>query len=80
MLSLNFDEALSRILAYLPKKRRTYLFSATMTSKVAKLEKASLRDPAKVQVSEHKFATVELVRGTGVCYCACPPLTRRASA
>jgi hypothetical protein len=34
MLSLNFDEALARILLHLPKKRRTYLFSATMTSKV----------------------------------------------
>lgn len=59
MLSLNFEEALERILAYLPKKRRTYLFSATMTSKVAKLQKASLRDPVKVAVSEHKYETVK---------------------
>lgn len=61
MLSLNFEEALGRILAYLPKKRRTFLFSATMTSKVAKLQKASLRDPVKVSVSDHKYATVEQV-------------------
>lgn len=59
MLSLNFEEDLERILVYLPKKRRTYLFSATMTSKVSKLQKASLRDPVKVSVSEHKYETVK---------------------
>ncbi len=62
MLSLNFEEALGRILVHLPKRRRTFLFSATMTSKVAKLQKASLRDPVKVSVSDHKYATVEQVR------------------
>lgn len=49
MLSMNFEEALSRIVLELPKQRRTFLFSATMTSSVAKLERASLNDPVKVE-------------------------------
>ena len=34
----------------LAQERRTQLFSATMTSKVAKLQRACLRDPVKVEV------------------------------
>ena len=58
MLSLDFEEAINTILAALPREgRRTYLFSATMTSKVAKLQRASLVDPVRVEVSE-KYSTV----------------------
>jgi ATP-dependent RNA helicase DDX47/RRP3 len=58
MLSLDFEEAINTILAALPREgRRTYLFSATMTSKVAKLQRASLVDPVRVEVSE-KYGTV----------------------
>jgi len=56
MLSMDFEEEINKILGVLPKERRTLLFSATMTSKVAKLQKASLSDPVKVEVS-HKFQT-----------------------
>ena len=45
-----------KILAVIPRERRTFLFSATMTSKVAKLQKASLINPVKVEVS-NKFQT-----------------------
>jgi ATP-dependent RNA helicase DDX47/RRP3 len=58
MLSLDFEEAINTILAALPRDgRRTFLFSATMTSKVAKLQRASLVDPVRVEVSE-KYSTV----------------------
>ena len=57
MLSLDFEEAINTILASLPRDRHTYLFSATMTSKVAKLQRASLRDPVRVEVSS-KYTTV----------------------
>ena len=58
MLSLDFEEAINTILAALPRDgRRTFLFSATMTSKVAKLQRASLVDPVRVEVSE-KYGTV----------------------
>ena len=42
----------------IPKERSTYLFSATMTKKVAKLQRASLKDPVKVEVSS-KYQTVD---------------------
>lgn len=56
MLSMDFEEELNKILAVIPRERRTFLFSATMTSKVAKLQRASLSDPVKVEVS-NKFQT-----------------------
>jgi superfamily II DNA/RNA helicase len=55
MLSMDFEEELNKILASLPAnkgmaggERRTFLFSATMTSKVAKLQRASLHKPIMV--------------------------------
>ena len=57
MLSLDFEEAIGKILAALPRERATSLFSATMTSKVAKLQRACLRDAVRVEVSS-KYATV----------------------
>jgi len=42
---------LDKIVTASNKDRRTYLFSATMTSKVAKLQRASLRNPVKIEVS-----------------------------
>lgn len=56
MLSEDFEEEINKILAVIPSTRRTCLFSATMTDKVAKLQKASLVDPVKVEVST-KFQT-----------------------
>jgi ATP-dependent RNA helicase DDX47/RRP3 len=58
LLSMNFEDALDKILSCLPKKRRTFLFSATMTNKVNKLQRASLRNPVKVEVSSSKHQTV----------------------
>jgi ATP-dependent RNA helicase DDX47/RRP3 len=58
MPSLDFEEAINTILAALPREgRRTYLFSATMTTKVAKLQRAALVDPVRIEVSE-KYGTV----------------------
>jgi ATP-dependent RNA helicase DDX47/RRP3 len=56
MLSMDFEEEINQILAVIPKERNTFLFSATMTSKVAKLQKASLSSPVKIEVS-NKFQT-----------------------
>lgn len=58
LLNLDFEEAIDLILQAIPKDRNSYLFSATMTSKVAKLQRASLRNPVKVEVSD-KYATVD---------------------
>lgn len=60
MLSMDFEEEIDKILDVIPDYqggRRTMLFSATMTSKVQKLQRASLHDPVKVEVQRHKFQT-----------------------
>ncbi|KAG7085574.1 ribosomal RNA processing protein [Marasmius oreades] len=51
LLESDFGIAVDEILKTLPKERTTYLFSATLTDKVAKLQRANLRNPARVQVS-----------------------------
>jgi ATP-dependent RNA helicase DDX47/RRP3 len=56
MLSLDFEQELNELLQVIPEERRTLLFSATMTSKVQKLQRACLKDPVKVEVST-KFQT-----------------------
>ncbi|CAI2366261.1 unnamed protein product [Moneuplotes crassus] len=57
LLNLDFEKQINQILSTIPKKRRTFLFSATMTSKVHKLQRASLVDPVKIEVSD-KYQTV----------------------
>jgi len=56
MLSLDFEQELNELLQVIPEDRKTLLFSATMTSKVQKLQRACLKDPVKVEVST-KFQT-----------------------
>mmetsp|Transcript_40710 Transcript_40710/g.69514 ORF Transcript_40710/g.69514 Transcript_40710/m.69514 type:complete len:541 (+) Transcript_40710:157-1779(+) len=59
MLSMDFEREIHEILEVIPdheKGRRTMLFSATMTSKVDKLQRASLVNPIRVEVST-KFQT-----------------------
>ncbi len=61
MLSMDFEEEINKILDEIPDSsqgRRTMLFSATMTSKVEKLQRASLSNPIRVEVST-KFQTPE---------------------
>jgi ATP-dependent RNA helicase DDX47/RRP3 len=51
LLDMDFGPVIDNILKVMPKERTTYLFSATMTTKVAKLQRASLMNPIKVEVS-----------------------------
>ena len=51
LLTMDFGKEIEKILKVIPKERQTMLFSATMTDKVAKLQRASLKNPVKVQVS-----------------------------
>ncbi|EGG02392.1 uncharacterized protein MELLADRAFT_75483 [Melampsora larici-populina 98AG31] len=57
LLDMDFGPVIDKILKVIPKERKTYLFSATMTTKVAKLQRASLNNPVKVEVSA-KYDTV----------------------
>merc|ERR1719411_1018676 len=58
ILNQDFEVELNKILRCIPTERRSMLFSATMTKKVAKLQRASLKDPVKVEVSG-SYQTVE---------------------
>ena len=51
LLNMDFEKEINQILEIIPKNRNTFLFSATMTNKVSKLQRASLSDPVKVEVS-----------------------------
>src|SRR5277367_3135770 len=54
LLDLDFGPILDKILKVLPTSssgRRTYLFSATMTSKVESLQRASLSNPLRVSIT-----------------------------
>jgi len=55
-LSMDFEKEIHQILQVIPRDRKTFLFSATMTTKVAKLQKASLINPVKIEIST-KFQT-----------------------
>ncbi|CAF2144861.1 unnamed protein product [Brassica napus] len=49
LLNEDFEKSLNQILEEIPRDRKTYLFSATMTKKVVqKLQRACLRNPVKV--------------------------------
>ena len=50
LLNLDFEQEIDQILKVIPSEdRRTLLFSATMTTKVAKLQRACLVNPVKVR-------------------------------
>ncbi|CAJ2512703.1 Uu.00g008220.m01.CDS01 [Anthostomella pinea] len=57
LLDMDFGPILDKLLKFLPRERRTFLFSATMSSKVESLQRASLRDPIRVSVSA-RYQTV----------------------
>ena len=51
LLDMDFGPIIDKLLKVIPKERHTFLFSATMTTKVAKLQRASLMNPVKIEVS-----------------------------
>ncbi|KAJ5157433.1 ATP-dependent rRNA helicase rrp3 [Penicillium canariense] len=62
LLDMDFGPLLDRILRVLPKERRTFLFSATLSSKVESLQRASLSNPLRVSVSSSKYQTVSTLQ------------------
>ncbi|RXM92173.1 ATP-dependent RNA helicase DDX55 [Acipenser ruthenus] len=52
LLDMGFEASLNTILGYLPKQRRTGLFSATQTQEVENLVRAGLRNPVRITVKE----------------------------
>jgi ATP-dependent RNA helicase DDX47/RRP3 len=62
MLSLDFEKEIQEILRVIPEDRNSYLFSATMTKKVNKLQKLSLKDPTMVEVSNKMQTPKSLIQ------------------
>ncbi|XP_072908111.1 ATP-dependent RNA helicase DDX55 [Hemitrygon akajei] len=56
LLDLGFEASLNTILGFLPKQRRTGLFSATQTDEVETLVRAGLRNPVRITVKEKGMA------------------------
>ena len=58
LLDMDFGPSIDKILKFIPRERRTFLFSATISSKIESLQRASLRDPVRVSISSNKYQTV----------------------
>lgn len=54
MLDMGFHDDIMRIISYLPQKRQTLMFSATMPPKILQLAKTILHDPVEVSVALSK--------------------------
>ncbi|KAA8527189.1 hypothetical protein F0562_008582 [Nyssa sinensis] len=61
LLNEDFEKAIDEILNVIPRERKTYLFSATMTNKVRKLQRACLRNPVKIEAAS-KYSTVDTLK------------------
>ncbi|KAF3784256.1 DEAD-box ATP-dependent RNA helicase 10 [Nymphaea thermarum] len=61
LLNMDFEKEIDEILNNIPKERKTYLYSATMTKKVGKLQRACLKNPVKVEASS-KYSTVDTLK------------------
>ncbi|XP_022883395.1 DEAD-box ATP-dependent RNA helicase 10-like [Olea europaea var. sylvestris] len=68
LLNEDFEKTIDEILGVIPRERRTYLFSATMTKKVKKLQRACLKNPVKIEAAS-KYSTVDTLKQQ---YCFVP--------
>lgn len=57
LLNLDFEKQITEILNIIPKERTAYLYSATLTSKVEKLQRVSLNNPTRIEINS-KYKTV----------------------
>lgn len=66
LLDMDFGASIDKILKVLPRTRHTYLFSATLSSKVESLQRASLSNPLRISVSS-KYQTVSTLQSYYLC-------------
>ncbi len=67
MLDMGFYDDIMQIVARLPKKRQTLLFSATMPVEIQKLAQSILTDPVAVKLAVSKPAE-KILQAAYVCY------------
>jgi ATP-dependent RNA helicase DeaD len=68
MLDMGFAEDLEKILAALPKRRQTALFSATIPSRIQKIAEGHLQSPVRLTIARPKAAEGELPKVRQVAY------------
>ncbi|KAL4963573.1 RNA-dependent ATPase RRP3 [Aspergillus stella-maris] len=66
LLDMDFGTSIDQILRALPRERKTYLYSATLSSKVESLQRASLSNPIRISVSS-KYQTVSTLQSSYLC-------------
>lgn len=57
LLNKDFEEQFNQIIELIPQERRAFLFSATLTHRVDKLQRVSLKNPIRIEVNQ-KYQTV----------------------
>lgn len=57
LLELGFEQSINTVLSYLPKQRRTGLFSATLNQDVKALIRAGMRNPVTITVKDKQTST-----------------------
>jgi ATP-dependent RNA helicase RhlE len=62
LLSLGFADELGRVLALLPRKRQSLLFSATFPAAVTQLAETLLRDPTRIDVNADALPAASIVQ------------------
>jgi ATP-dependent RNA helicase DeaD len=60
MLDMGFREDIEHILKFVPKKRQTLLFSATMSKTILRLTKQYQNNPELIKVAHHKITAPEI--------------------
>ena len=68
MLDMGFADELDAILAEVPEKRQTALFSATMARRILEISKRHLHDPVRVTIEREKIAPGATARVREVAY------------
>ncbi|RHW69561.1 ATP-dependent DEAD/H RNA helicase [Trypanosoma brucei equiperdum] len=61
MLEMDYEKEINAILEHLPHNRQTLLFSATLSTKIDRLQNASLNDPVLLEV-HRKNTTVDTLK------------------
>ena len=64
LLDMGFKDTINQILSFLPKQRRTGLFSATQTKEVKELARAGLRNPVIVSVNVQNSQNTGKISGS----------------
>ncbi len=78
LLELGFEKSINTILSYVPKQRRTGLFSATLTQDVKALMRAGMRNPVTITVRDKQSSSDLTPTPKSLCnyYLICSPVAK----